>query len=367
MNKIYILLLITSTVSLTCMEKKLSTKKTSDLDIPLLSKNLPSQQSFEYSLLYNNSCTLIKNFTTSDLLTFVTDFNAAKNNGLCEDDMTKHAYQSKNIKLAMFFSYIKGYTQKKEALPVLNYLITTKTTKKINDPLAEYFEIESPDNTTITEKTYNQNAKYTHPAFHSLRYNVMERLERPSLIARYTDLFNYIYSDNTENSQIFPTTYDELKELFDNEAHKMFQGCKADIHMLLHIIELGKQLNPQKQESDFGRDIAAVPLTLSEQFCVAVWDQTKPVIDKQRIALLCKAIEKYNIKRSSKISPTHGQKEAYEMYFLDPIALPDEFDSKLLNKKIYAFDELDTLLWVTKLIKQYDAKKVENSFTTLYS
>jgi hypothetical protein len=348
-------------VELKPIYRPMSTTTTQKETKPLLQTN-PSQPDKTVMEKLYNKAHYITSFHFDNqkdqyekLITFIQDMHNAKNNGIHEDLMTTHAYKNGDMKVTMFFSYLKRYNQRKEPLPHINDLISTKKVPQIKNQLAHLFDIPSPYNTTTTTQQISDfDVAVKHPALNLLNLNLLKINTISS--HSYTGisaLFSYIYSTakNTQNDYV-GLSYDNLKDKFYELAYYVVQyrhytsearqRNQDRIYNLLQIIEAGTTLNPQKQEDDFGYDMITKELTISEIFGTFISPTNIPHI-KKYIGLLCSLIKKYNKKRETKCTPTKEQMLAYEAYERLDITLPDSFNTTLLNGNYYAFKELTEL------------------------
>lgn len=317
----------------------------------------------------------------STIITLITEMNKARSNTINEDSMGRYANaldywfrRGRPTEIAVIFGYLKHYNLTvnctKECLPSVEDLVTKKPIKKTSNQLLQTLGLSSIVDTNITHTTnYDPDvARHKYPAFVQLMSGLMDSDKNLSNLRVF---LSYIYSDKEiPQNKYAQLSYTDLQEKFYNEVLNLFrQGysqCNIDesSYDLVQIIEAVKALDSSKKEDDFGYDIIEAKKTTIIRALIAVINEYAHDTRK-RLGILCHYIKKYNNQRAAKITPTKKQYKSYKNLPID-FALPNSFDSTLFDRKIYAFDEFETLIDDIRTLKHSSEENVQECFDQLY-
>ncbi len=344
--------------------------------------------------IYIEASEISSTFTLKSFTSIVTMMNKAKTEHITETVMGNYAYTlwlpyknsqkqnyEKTAKRApvLFFGYLKHYNQTvnttKEQLPKLNNIYRKTSSTKVNNRLAQKLNLSSSANKKHEEIIYDEaHAIKNYHAFAALKQAIDLNLTK-----QCNHFLSYIYSeDNTPHNKYLNLSYDKLKsEMYEKAINRDTWNLLDDanfIYDMIQIIEAGKTLIPAKQEHDFGYDIIESEQTFTGQlFSFANIDYTSKT--RKRIGMLCHLIQTYNDERKAKKSPTMEQYLAHKEYLqlcpfyltnLSVFAFPDSFDHKLLDEKIYAFDELKKLTDMVWTLKSATDENVQECVDQIY-
>jgi hypothetical protein len=389
------------------------TKKqiTQDEHKPFLHTSTPVKLNEELiKQLYDKALDISEDFRLDKFSHIVTLMNNAKNNNIDEDVMGKYSYKlgqkqhidesydifekrKKLIKPILFFGFLKSYNLKinttKECLPNINDIATIKMDEHIGNKLAKQMGLSSSVNKTTQCTLYDPTrAARDYPAFHAIK-KCMSNLNKDSYYLRRADnIISYIYSDKkTSHNNYTHLSYDDLKTKLYDTANSLFAsyqiGLFADtinenyLRHVIEIIEAGATLSPQKKECDFAYDIiASDPTTLGKALALINLNSSN-IAMRKKIGILCHLVKRYNDQCTTKKTPTEEQLKIYETYVVPSIwhiadnnkqnfSFPDNFDSTLLDEKIYAFNEFKQLTDMILTLLFSSEKNVQECIDQLY-
>jgi hypothetical protein len=279
--------------------------------------------------------------TSHKNLTFlIHNMNIAKEHNLTEDDMGKFAYQSYNRNattkyIPLIFALLKRYNctvnDTKEALPFF-------TIDVCDENLSRMFAIESPkNNSNISPKSDKELAP--HPAYLDL-VNKLKTLDQQD--DTQTHLTSCLYAnDKILFSGYTDGTYTNLLSDFYIKTYNMFYGkdlCYRNLYETVLMINKAKKLNAIKKETDLGYTILNYDVTQCSMLeKIMHWGKKIDfkIDTKNRIALFCKLIEKYNNTETNKKRPTSRQYPCYIRQKNLNLILPSTMTS--LDENHYAF------------------------------
>lgn len=285
----------------TCMELKLKQPN----------KTLISDMSHHArQLLYNNS-----GFSPDKLTEFIEAFNAAKHIGITEDLVGAHNLTTVST-MPLFFSFLKRY----------NTIIETKSEHVFaQEPFAKELSITLPMN------------KETH-IFNELTQQILALRQQDSI--DWSNCAFFIYSPQKALQSDYSTKalISNWQETFLYHAHHLFAYASigetyphktSPYKMLCFLIAILEQKNIKTE-----RDLYAIAPHYNAN--AYSWKDNQSL----KIRMLCYFIAEYNKNSRSKKHPTYAQINCYTIMKSFPFALPDSFDTGLLDNKRFALEEL---------------------------
>lgn len=297
--------------------------------------------------------------TTNFLMLLQNMKNAHDNCGITADCMGTYAYKSydrdtTNKYIPLLFCCLKRYLltvqETKEDLDL--ELFSTK-----NENLPHIFGVENFK--TINSEQLPDAAQLKGIFFK--KYPAQNHLCSKLKILMSSDTFNHTRNTltrclYTSEQQILFSNYSngdytDLKKEFYDKVYSLLikNGSSQDIYNILMMIEKAKEQGDIQKESDLGRAMLNFDPTETTMETVMRWFNTSySAIDtkkynaidtKNRIALFCNLVEKYNNAQPHKLRPTPLQYFCYNRQKELDLALPDSFNSKIFDENSYAFDE----------------------------
>ena len=349
-----------------------------------------------YKSLYNDTKTLVDHYNNTyctdtlakdkRLILLIQNLRDAKKIYINEDIMGKFAYNywygttyfpditgvCKYISL--FFGCLKQYTlttnNTKEKLPSDNDIrMIIQATPTVDNKLAKTLGITTETENRAKE-TLLLNFKIKHSAYYKLTEGLMYLILRQEAIAttlqeKIVRIFaSCLHSDEKIILEDYSDgSYKNLKDdVFSIIFWALFNIGEYNvrnnrIYKVLKIIERAKISNDMTHEKNLGYDILELKPKL-------FFDYSSKA--KNYISLFCILVEKYNLERGNKITPTVTQYYCYNLKNNISLALPDSFNSSPFNPDHYALKEFDQLLDDIAFLMKSDAAIVQQFVNQLY-
>jgi len=292
------------------------------------------------------------NPANKNVIYLIIHMNSLRKSDITEDYMSMYAYNKcdwrndsiKKQKIPLFFGCIKQYrlnvTPTKEHLPLTSYYDLVKTESSISSSL--------PTPTT-SNPLQNGTFRKIYPAYYTLVQSLASLLKLSTL----KDLLIFLYSKRKISFHHYPENiifdvkndfYPRVHFLLDMDIVE-FTDNLDKFYNLLQMIDKAKQSESIIDEKQLAQTILDLDLTPSNTFA------SIEVIahQKNRVSQFCLLLQQYNQKRLPKKTPTPAQYQHHDLIERLNLALPDSFDSTLMDEKEVAFEEFKELL--EKIIK----------------
>jgi hypothetical protein len=257
------------------------------------------------------------------LITVIKLMNAAKHNGITEDFMGNFSYEKYQkithpYAVDAFTPFVFSYLKK--------YMLTLR---------------DSEEKLALS----TDNLSSPHPAYDKLIQNIIKVFESSTYIA-----IPYLYASEkilSEKQEQY-THISNLNECFETLVFICLQRggyYRHNLYDLLNLIEHIKKSKNIKREKDLGHAILALEKqqSLKEKF-FGYPEHDYSIYHKNYIAMFCIYIKWYQQARGNKVTPLPIQSLIQNIKKNRNIALPDSFNTNLLDENYYALKEFNQLL-----------------------
>jgi hypothetical protein len=213
----------------------------------------------------------------------------------------------------------------------------------------------------------------SYPAYTALMNNAKKInsnfLLLPCLYSNTEILFN-VYPQYTVTD--FDSFYSYARSLLSiSYDHKFYfhDHNTCSIYNFLNLVECIKNVENLSCEKDMYYKILNFDPTQTYKGIILKFfnKDYATVTTKNFIAILYTLAEKYNQARGNKKIPTGKQYNAYFYQKELDIALPDNFDASLFDKKIYAFTEFKQLENNVRTLMKASTQDIQQCVNQLYS
>jgi hypothetical protein len=262
----------------------------------------------------------------------ITLMRQAKKNNIHEDFMSRYAYEK-----SCRYQYYKAF------VPLLfgclkKYIATTNSTNETIPFNGIFFDTDTVKTLKLTcqpvTKEDIDKIPQTYPAYSALINAFTEK----SVLTGFDELLNCLYINTATlfsdckqyNVDDFDDFYFYAVQLFD-EIYR-----KEAVYNIINLVGCIKN-----KENISCKEMCHKILNFHAKQTLKTWWNYGTYIDtvyqKNKIALLYTLVEEYNCARKHKTTPTEKQCAAYNQKNRINIALPDNFDATLFDRKVYAF------------------------------
>lgn len=267
-------------------------------------------------------------------------YNKIKKYNIDEDQLGAFAFKQQGMfdqhagKIALFFGLVKHY----------NKMLATTNDEKVLIHSAEFSPLAQSFN--LLAKHFDNAVLVSQP----MKSLVKDIVKLHGKIDYYVHmLVALLYGGNTleQNNSSFIVPNVEWKKDFLYEAFSFVCKSSVDakiVDSLLAKIDQAKNKIYLREEAELSKYVLGYKTTASDSIYMKPLD-THYGHKKGKISLLCRYIGKYNSARGSKVTPTKEDMRCYSLIKNFSIALPDAFDSRLLDDNHVAFKEYKQLIY----------------------